>query len=146
MSAVKKGETVTISYNAKLNDGTVFDNCPEGEPFRFTYGNQIVTAELEKAIMEMEVGETKTIVLPSANAYGDYDESLVIPIPKRSLPKNFDIKVGQNFVYSTEDNEIIRVKVSLEDDINIYFDHNHPLAGKTLEYEVTLLEIAANQQ
>lgn len=145
MSTIKKGDIVTISYHAKLNDGTVFDNSLEGEPFQFTYGNQIVLPELEKAVLEMELGETKMIVIPPAKAYGPYNESLVIPIPKHFLPMDFDAKVGQDFVYSTEDNEIIRAKVSLEDDINIYFDHNHPLAGKTLEYEITLLEIAANQ-
>lgn len=143
MSTIKEGDAAIISYNAKLKDGSVIDRSPLDKPFKFIYGIEIVLPELEKAVLEMEIGETKMIVLSPDKAYGFYDENLVIPIPKNSLPKNFEVEVGQDFIYSTED-EIRRVKVSLEDDINLYFDHNHPLAGQTLNYEITLLGISKN--
>ena len=141
MSKIKEGDTVNIQYVAKLKDGTVFDSSPEGEYFEFTIGDAGNLPELEETILEMELGETKTLILPPEKAYGKYDEGLVIQFPKESLPENFEIEEGQYILYETDENELKRVKVKDKDEFYLYLDYNHPMAGKTLQYEIKLIEI-----
>ncbi len=89
----------------------------------------------------MEQGTTKILSLSPIQAYGNYFIELVIPILKNSLPSDINIKVGDDYIYQTETDELKKARVVEEDEDYLYFDHNHPLAGKILKYEVTLLEI-----
>jgi FKBP-type peptidyl-prolyl cis-trans isomerase 2 len=138
MIKIKKDSFIVISYVAKLDDGIIFDTSPH---FQFVYGDQNVLPELQEVVVDMELGSTKTLTLSPINAYGKYNNELVIPIPKESLPNDFSIKIGDDYIYHTEHDELKKARILREDESYIYFDHNHPLAGKTLQYEITLLEI-----
>ncbi len=131
-----------IQYEVKLIDGTLVDGSLEGEPFEFELGSPNILAELTNVVSEMQVGEAKVLLLPPEKAYGIYDESLVIVLPKTSFPSTFDLKEGQLILYENESSELIKVKVTGFDEENVYLDFNHPLAGKELQFEIKLLEAA----
>lgn len=66
----KNGDTVKVDYTLKLADGTVYQTSVGSTPFEFTLGQNQVIAGFEKAVTGMKVGETKTVTIPAAEAYG----------------------------------------------------------------------------
>jgi FKBP-type peptidyl-prolyl cis-trans isomerase len=69
-ATAKSGDTVKVDYTLKLSDGTVFDTSIGKQPFQFTLGQNQVIVGFEKAVTGMKVGETKTVIIPAAEAYG----------------------------------------------------------------------------
>lgn len=127
---------VTIQYVAKLEDGTIVEKSSLFDCF---LGAGELLPELEECLTSMQIGETKTLKLPPEKTYGLYDEELVTAYPKAALPVAFTIQEGQAILYETDEKELKKVKVKKEDREYLFLDFNHPLAGKTLLYEITLV-------
>ena len=122
------GSTVTLVYTGKLDDGTVFGFATKEKPMKFQTGMDMAIDGFEKAILEMnEAGEKKTFTVDEYGAYGEYLEGHVAKIPLEQIPVN-DVKVGK------------RIMLDITDGL-VTFDLNHPLAGKSLTFEVELLEV-----
>jgi FKBP-type peptidyl-prolyl cis-trans isomerase 2 len=95
---------------------------------------------LDKAVSEMTIGETKKVRIPAKEAYGVYDESLIETVPARNFPHAGNLPLGEYIVLSTPSGQM-RVKVAEIKDGQISFDHNHELAGKDLNFEITVLSV-----
>lgn len=148
----KQGDTVKVNYVARLEDGTVVDtsedcgcddcNCEEETgPLAITLGEEEVVPGLEQAIIGMQPGEKKTIKLSADDAYGDYDEELVMEVPRAEFPDDINPEVGQTLELTDDDGEAFLVTVTDVSDELVILDANHPLAGKDLTYELELVEI-----
>lgn len=72
MTQAKKGDMVQVHYTGRLDDGTVFDSSLEREPLEFKLGSGMVIAGFDVAVSGMSVGETKTVRIPCAEAYGEH--------------------------------------------------------------------------
>ncbi len=140
MTEVNQGSQVKINYKGTLQDGTVFDQSKEGEPLEFTIGEGKIIPGLEKAVAEMEVGENKTVEVPSDEAYGPHREELVGKIPRDRLPDEINPEVGQMLRVGQQEGETMVVQVVEVTDDEVALDGNHPLAGHDLTFEVELLE------
>mgnify|MGYP000899964141 CR=1 FL=1 len=136
------GSTVTLVYKGKLDDGTVFGFATEEKPMKFQTGMDMAIDGFEKAILEMnEAGEKKTFTVDEYGAYGEYLEGHVAKIPVEQIPVN-DVKVGKRIMLSSsEDGAPMPATVLDITDGLVTFDLNHPLAGKSLTFEVELLEV-----
>ena len=136
------GSTVTLVYTGKLADGTVFGFATEEKPMKFQTGMDMAIDGFEKAILEMnEAGEKKTFTVDEYGAYGEYLEGHVAKIPLEQIPVN-DVKVGKRIMLSSsEDGAPMPATVLDITDGLVTFDLNHPLAGKSLTFEVELLEV-----
>lgn len=136
------GSTVTLVYTGKLYDGTVFGFATEEKPMKFQTGMDMAIDGFEKAILEMnEAGEKKTFTVDEYGAYGEYLEGHVAKIPLEQIPVN-DVKVGKRIMLSSsEDGAPMPATVLDITDGLVTFDLNHPLAGKSLTFEVELLEV-----
>ena len=136
------GATVTLVYTGKLDDGTVFGFATEEKPMKFQTGMDMAIDGFEKAILEMnEAGEKKTFTVDEYGAYGEYLEGHVAKIPLEQIPVN-DVKVGKRIMLSSsEDGAPMPATVLDITDGLVTFDLNHPLAGKSLTFEVELLEV-----
>ena len=88
----KSGDKVKVDYTLKLSDGTVFQTTVGSTPFEFTLGQNQVIAGFEKAVTGMKVGETKTVTIPAAEAYGTAP-SASNPLAGQNL--TFEIKLLQ---------------------------------------------------
>ena len=142
----KQGDSVTIKYVGKLEDGTVFDASEHhGNNLEFIIGEKKLLPEFENSIIGMEVGQTKTIEIKSENAYGQRKEELVQKIDKKQLPEGLDVKVGQKLRAKHDTGDEIVVDVIDVADDTITIDVNHPLAGKDLTFDITLEEIKNNK-
>ena len=136
------GSTVTLVYTGKLDDGTVFGFATEEKPMKFQTGMDMAIDGFEKAILEMnEAGEKKTFTVDEYGAYGEYLEGHVAKIPLEQIPVD-NVKVGKRILLSSsEDGAPMPATVLDITDGLVTFDLNHPLAGKSLTFEVELLEV-----
>lgn len=139
------GATVTLVYTGKLDDGTVFGLATKEEPMKFQTGMDMAIDGFEAAIMEMEgvVGEKKTFTVGEYEAYGEYIEDMTTRIPREQIPVD-NITVGKRiWLSSSEDGAPTPATVLEVGRDEVLFDLNHPLAGKSLTFEVELLEVEA---
>jgi len=144
MSKVKTGDTVTVHYTGTLESGEVFDSSKvEGrEPFSFKIGEQAVIPGFENGIIGMEIGETKSINISVSEAYGERDEKLLFSAPMEKLPEG--IEVGTKLQLVTPMGPQLAEVASISEDKTIaVIDHNHPLAGKVLNFDIEVLEIVS---
>lgn len=149
---VQKGDMVGVNYVGKLEDGTVFDTSFEQiakdnalynpqrpyAPIEFTVGSGQMIAGFDNAVVGMKEGDTKTITLPPAEAYGEVREDLVVAISGAQFTSSgITPEVGQT--YQTSQGVTAVVKAVSGD--TIIMDYNSPLAGKTLIFDITLVDI-----
>jgi peptidylprolyl isomerase len=143
MPQVKQGDTVQVTYTGKLQDGTIFDSSVGRSPIQFTLGKGKLIEGFEKAVIGMNAGEKKTVVIPSAEAYGLRQDNAVVEVERTSLPPNLDVTVGQRLELTREDDSTVLVTVFAVSATTITLDANHPLAGKDLTFEIELVSVVA---
>ncbi|PTM04061.1 MAG: peptidylprolyl isomerase [Bacteroidetes bacterium] len=141
MSTVKANDTVRVHYTGKLADGEIFDDSRGREPIEFTLGAGQVIPGFEKAVLDMAVSDTKTVNIPSADAYGDHRPELIQAVPLSELPEEIKPEVGMQLVSQAPDGQQIPLVVTEVNDDNIMVDANSPLAGKDLIFDLELVEI-----
>ena len=140
----KEGDTVKVHYTGKLKDKSVFDSSQDAEPLELTVGSGQVIPGFEKAVVGMGVGDSKTVEIAAAEAYGPYRDELVVEIEKERIPEDLPIEVGQPLVLRQADGPPIRVMVTDISEQSVTLDANHPLAGEDLTFEVKLVEIVSS--
>jgi peptidylprolyl isomerase len=143
MSTVKNGDTVKVHYTGKLDSGEVFDSSEGAEPLAFTVGAGEVIPGFDQALLGMEIGETKDVVIDAEQAYKEHDERLVQTIDRSQFNlSGAEPEVGMTIEMRTPDGSIPLTITDLTD-TTVTLDANHPLAGETLHFSLTLVEIAA---
>ena len=136
------GKKVEVEYVGTLEDGTKFDaSADHGQTLSFVCGAGQMIPGFDRAVEEMEVGETKTVTLAPEDAYGEYHEDAIQKVPVDMIPNGDQLPVGQRIYMQTEQGMIPMLVVSIEDGIAT-FDLNHQLAGKSLTFEITLVSVA----
>ncbi len=143
MAQAKVGDRVKVHYSGFLEDGTIFDSSLQSDPFEFTLGEGMVIPGFENAVIGMETGETKTINIPSDEAYGPHRKELVATIERAQIPENISPEVGMSLQVKTPDGSFTNVLITEVSEGTVTLDANHPLAGKDLIFEIKLVEIAS---
>jgi FKBP-type peptidyl-prolyl cis-trans isomerase SlpA len=140
MKKVELNSTVTVHYTGRLEDGTVFDSSmTEGrEPLSTTLGQGSLIAGFEKGLVDMAEGEKKTINIPSSEAYGDVNPSLVAEVPKDRVPEG--VEKGAMLQTMTPQGPMNVLVKEVKDDI-VIIDANHPLAGKDLIFDLEVISV-----
>lgn len=142
------GNTVIVIYNGILANGELFDSSDQSGPLEFIIGSGSVLPEFENNIIGMSEGESKTFSLSPKSAHGESNPELVQSIDRRLLPDSDNLAVGMVLGLTIDqDGEPQQVPALLTalDQTTATVDFNHPLAGKTLTYKVTLQAIAKPQ-
>ena len=133
------GDTVKVHYTGTLIDGTVFDTSVGREPLEFTIGQGQLLSDFEQTVIRMKVGESKTVNIPAAQAYGLHRDDLFIIMERSQLPDN--IEAGQQLQMMQADGSVIVVTVINVSETIATVDANHSLAGEDLIFEIELVEI-----
>jgi peptidylprolyl isomerase len=143
MTAVKKGDSVKVHYTGRYDTGEVFDTSVEGEPLAFRVGAGEVIRGIDQALIGMQVGESKELIIPPELAYGERIDALVQTINRDQfqLP-DVEPEIGMSIEMHTPDGSIPLI-ISELTDTTVTLDANHILAGEHLHFELTLIEIAA---
>lgn len=135
------GTTVSIEYCGYLDNGEVFDQSAEGKPLEVVLGQSMVPRGLENALLKMEVGEERLVVIEPQDGYGDYMAEARFEIPLNMLPQWRDLPVGEYIEWfgpKGNDRPAIAKVVAVTDQYAV-IDLNHPLAGKTVSYKVKIV-------
>ena len=136
-----EGKKVKVHYTGTLDDGTKFDSSYDrDEPLAFTCMAGQMIKGFDAAVKDMEVGETVTVHLAPADAYGEIDPEAILTLPIAQLPGSENLTAGETVMLSGPMGQPFKALVAEKDDENITFDMNHELAGKALNFEITLLE------
>jgi peptidylprolyl isomerase len=139
---VENGQKVKIHYTGTLDDGSQFDSSVGRDPLEFEIGAGMVIPGFEKGVKEMAVGEKKTIHIPADEAYGERREDMIIQFERSQLPEDLKPEVGMGLQMQGPQGQPVPVTVTAVDEESITIDANHQLAGKNLNFELELVEIA----
>ena len=133
---VQSGDNVSVKYTGTLDDGEVFDsNVDRPGTLDFTVGAGQMIAGFDAAVVGMAVGDTKTVRLEPADAYGEYDDTLLLEIPRANVPEG--VTAGQQLRDSLGRTVVV---LEVRDDV-VVIDQNHPLAGQALTFEIEMVGI-----
>ena len=140
MRKVQNGDTVKVNYTGRLEDGTIFDSSMvEGrEPLTAKLGDGMWIKGFENGLMEMTIGESKTVEIDPTNAYGEYNEEAIQEVPKTNMPG--EVEVGMGLQANTEFGVVNFVVKEVKEE-TVVLDANHPLAGQKLIFDLELVEI-----
>ena len=137
------GKRVKVHYVGTLDDGTQFDSSIErGEPIEFVCQTGQMIKGFDAAVEDMVVGETRQVHIPASEAYGQPNPNLVQSIPIDQIPGLDEVPVGDTVYLRGPDAVPMEARVVEVTDTTISLDLNHRLAGRSLNFEITVLEIA----
>ena len=137
------GRRVRVHYAGTFPDGTPFDSSYDrGEPLEFLCGAGQMIHGFDAAVADMDVGETATVHLLPAEAYGEWDARAVFTVDVAAVPGAEDLAVGETVYLQNVYGQPFEARVTARDDKTVTFDANHPMAGKELCFRIELLESA----
>ncbi len=143
MTQAKTGDSVSIHYTGKLQDGTVFDSSRDRDPLQFAIGNGEVIPGFEAAVVGMTPGDAKTEVIPAEKAYGPRQPEMVMVVERQQIPADIPLDVGLQLQLQGPAGQTVPVLVTDLSEAEVTLDANHPLAGETLIFDIELVAIAA---
>lgn len=136
------GKTIRAHYRGTFNDGTQFDSSYDrGEPLEFVCGAGMMILGFDKAVANMEVGETVDVHLMPNEAYGESDPNAIFSVKLEELPGAEELNAGQKVYLTNMYGQPFPVSVVKKDDTEITFDANHEMAGKELNFRIEVVEI-----
>lgn len=137
------GKTVKVHYIGTFDDGTEFDSSVKrGEPIEFVCMAGQMIPGFDKAVEEMQIDETKKVHIVAADAYGERNEELVQEVPLDKIPNAEELPVGETIYMQGPQGQPFPVKVVKIENGMATFDMNSEMAGKDLNFEITLVEVA----
>ena len=107
----------------------------------FTVGGGQVIPGFENGVVGMAVGDTKTIRIPCADAYGEHHADGVMRVPRGEFPPDMPLEVGASVQGQQQSGQVVTFAIIAVDDEAVTLDANHPLAGKDLTFDLTLVSI-----
>ncbi|MEC8677905.1 MAG: peptidylprolyl isomerase [Candidatus Margulisiibacteriota bacterium] len=141
---IKKESVVYISFTSKDENGDVMDEISKSNPLPFIFGRNQIIPGLESKLEGKIEGDEISVVLKPEEAFGDYNKDLVKELALDAFDEVEDIEVGSEIELEveTEDEDVVALGRVLEiSDTNVVVDLNHPLAGKTLHYDVQVVAV-----
>jgi FKBP-type peptidyl-prolyl cis-trans isomerase SlyD len=137
---VTEGKNVSLEYTLTLDDKSVVESNVGKPPLTYTHGTHQIVPGLEKALEGLTVGDTKDVTVVPAEGYGENDPKAVQEVQKKLIPPDA-LVVGARLQGKTPDGHMVYPRVAEIKDDTVMLDFNHPLAGKTLHFNVKILDI-----
>lgn len=133
-------KVVGIDYTLKDDTGEVVDSSEGGEPLPYLHGRGQIVEGLEKALEGKTVGDEVEISVPPQDGYGPVDEAKQFTLPKDRF--DFEVKPGDVVQAQLPNGHAVPIQVvAVAEDGGVTLDGNHPMAGKTLHFKVTIMSI-----
>lgn len=148
---IEMGSFVTIDYRLTDQEGALIEDTGSDEPVTYRQGEEEILPSLEAALMGHNVDDKFTVTLSIEDAYGPYDPEGLMTIPRAQLPDEYVGEIGETLVlgldeeeaeeHGVDDDEIEVHVLELNPD-EIVVDANHPLAGKSLTFDIVVRDIS----
>ena len=137
---VQDGMMVSLEYTLKGTDGKVMETSKGREPLKYIHGQKMLPLGLERELGGMKVGGQKHVIVKPEDAYGKIDPKAVQEFPKEKIPAN-GLKVGAVLMGAGKDGAPIPMTIRQIKEKTVVVDMNHPMAGKTLVFDVKVVDI-----
>jgi FKBP-type peptidyl-prolyl cis-trans isomerase SlyD len=142
---IEAGSKVLLEYTLRDDDGKVLDSNRGRSPLTYVHGGQQIVPGLERALVGMRAGEEKEVVVAPNDGYGALDPAAVTEVPKELVPAEARVAGTELVARSPEGaTRLVRVREIKEETVVI--DLNHPLAGKTLHFDVKVVGVEPPQK
>lgn len=138
---IPAGSTVKIHYKL-LVDGDVIDSSEGKAPLTYTQGSGELVEGLEERLTELEEGVQAHVVVPPDKGYGQRDPGAIRSVRKDAFREPDTLQPGSVIQAQTEQGKVVQVRVLEVGEENVTLDLNHPLAGKTLEFQIEVVEVS----
>lgn len=135
------GDTIVVHYTGRHEDGEVFETTKDRMPVKFTVGLGSLIRGFERAVIGMAQGERKTVAIAPGDAYGPYREDLLIDLPRSNVPVDVDLAVGTVVILGDRQGNTMPATIKRIEADFVRLDLNHCMAGKTLIFDIEILEI-----
>jgi FKBP-type peptidyl-prolyl cis-trans isomerase SlyD len=140
--SISPDQVVSIHYTLRDDTGEVIDRSAEGEPLAYLHGRGQLIVGLERELTGREAGDRLEVKIGPAEGYGEYDRELVQQVPRRALKGVGQLRVGLRLQAQTPEGPRAVTVTQLTGDM-VTLDGNHPLAGKTLHFQVEVAAVRA---
>lgn len=137
---VTENAVVTFDYTLKNDKGDVIDTSSGATPLSYIHAGGNIIPGLEKELDGKSEGDQFSATVSPDEGYGTYDDSLVFTVAREKLPKEQTLQNGMQFQTETPQGPRILTLTSFNDS-EATLDANHPLAGQTLHFDVTVREV-----
>ncbi len=139
---MKVSKNMKVAFEYKLFvDGNLVDESKD-MPFTFIYGYSQVIPGVEKNLEGMTADEEKSFKVEPAEAYGERRDDLIQKIPVERFPEGSNLDIGQIFEVTDSNGRPLQFMITSVENGEVTADFNHPLAGKTLQFEVKVTDVA----
>ncbi len=136
---IKEGMVVSLEYTLRLDDEEIVDSSEGDEPLEYLHGYGQIIPGLEKALAGLTVGDSKTVVVPPTEAYGEINMEAFEIVPRSMFPDDLELEEGLELsLRDAETNEPFDASIAEIRETEVMLDFNHPLAGETLHFEVRI--------
>jgi FKBP-type peptidyl-prolyl cis-trans isomerase SlyD len=138
---IENNSVVSIHYTLTDDEGNIIDSSVGKTPLNFLQGAGGIIPGLERELLGCEVGENKKVRVEPADGYGELEADLVQTLPHEAFSGVTDIEVGMEFQAQGPGGQVQKVVVTAVSDEGVTIDGNHELAGKFLNFDVTIAAV-----
>ena len=135
---IKENSAVSFHYTLTDDDGQQLDSSAGKEPLAYLHGAGNIIPGLENALTGKAVGDSMSVAVSAAEGYGEVQNELIQDVPRTSFQGVDEIEVGMQFEAQTGQGGTVPVTVTAVSDETVTVDGNHPLAGKNLNFDVSI--------
>lgn len=138
---IGENTVASINYTLYLEDGSIADSSDGQEPLTFLFGHDNIIPGLEDALEGLKAGDKKTVVVEPADAYGEFQKEAFQEVSKADFPTDVELEVGMQLALVDEEGYHVPALIDKITDDTVTMNFNHPLAGRTLKFDVEVMEV-----
>ncbi len=139
-NTVQDNKVVTLNYTLRV-EGQIVDSSENGDPIQFIQGAGMIIPGLEQELYGMSVGESKQVVVQPKQGYGEVDEDAFADVPRSEFPDHIPMERGIALQLRDQQGGTLDAFIDEIRDETVRLSFNHPLAGKTLHFDVTVMDL-----
>ena len=140
---IAKDAVVALDYRLHLGDGEVVDESETNDPLVYLHGYEEIVPGLERALEGKSQGEKLQVTVKPEDGYGDYDEEALEEVARTEFPNDLELEAGGIVTGTDPDGDEVDFLIKEVKKDTVVVDFNHPMAGKTLHFDVTVREVRA---
>lgn len=138
---IADGKVVAFHYTLTDDDGTVIDTSSGKDPMLYLHGSNNIVPGLEKRLVGQSAGDSLQVDVPPSEGYGERQGPGAQAVPRSQMPEGVELQVGMPLQASGSDGQTVVLWVTELTDDTVFVDLNHPLAGKTLHFDVQIVAV-----
>lgn len=135
------GAVVTLNYTLRTDEGELIDSSSADDPLAYLHGADNIVPGLEQALSGKTVGFSGKVTVEPEDGYGEREDLPPQPVPRSAFPADARIAAGMQFMAEGPNGEHAPIWIAGVEGDQVLVDSQHPLAGKTLNFEVEVLAV-----